>query len=124
MPVPTKHDVCPEKKLLLCCARTRVQPGVADEVQRLVAHPLDWAYLLSEAAENSITPLLERQLTAAVPQAIPPVYLRQLKSASRANTVRCLYMVGELNRILELFESHRIPAIPYKGPVLAQQAYG
>jgi hypothetical protein len=124
MPVPAKDDVCPEKKLLLCCARTRVQLGVAEQIRKLVGQPLDWAYLLSEAAENSITPLLERQLCAILPEAIPPEYLTQLKSASRANTVRCLYMVAELNRILQLFVSHGIRAIPYKGPVLAQQAYG
>lgn len=124
MPVPAKHEVCPEKKLLLRCARTRLQPGAAEQIQKLVAQPLDWAYLLSEAAENSVTPLLEKQLCAAVPEAIPPEYLAQLKSVSRANTVRCLYMVAELIRILEVFESHGIPAIPYKGPLLAQQAYG
>jgi hypothetical protein len=124
MPVSWKLDVCPEKRLLLCCARTRVQSGVAEQIQKLVAQPLDWAYLLSEAAENSVMTLLERQLSAVVPEAIPQEYLSQLKTASRANTVRCLYMVVELNRILELFESHRIPSIPYKGPVLAQQAYG
>src|SRR4029077_15158099 len=124
MPVPAKHDVSPEKKLLLCCTRTRMQPRVAEQIQNLVAQPLDWAYLLSEAVENSISPLLERQLCAVVPKAVPPEYLAQLKTTSRANTVRCLYMVAELNRILDLFESHGIPAIPYKGPVLAQQAYG
>jgi hypothetical protein len=124
MPVPPKHEVCPEKQLLLCCARTRVQPGVAEQIHKLVAQPLDWPYLLSEADENSITPLLEKQLCAVVPEAIPPEYLAQLKSASRANTVRCLFMTAELNKILELFESHGIQSIPYKGPVLAQQAYG
>lgn len=93
-------------------------------MQKLVTQPLDWAYLLSEAAENSITPLLEKQLCAVVPEPIPPEYLSQLRNASRANTVRCLYMVAELNKILELFESHGIRSIPYKGPVLAQQAYG
>ena len=101
-----------------------MQPRVAEQIQNLVAQPLDWAYLLSEAVENSISPLLERQLCAVVPKAVPPEYLAQLKTTSRANTVRCLYMVAELNRILDLFESHGIPAIPYKGPVLAQQAYG
>jgi hypothetical protein len=124
MLVPAKHEVCPEKKLLLCCARTRLERGVAEQIHKLVAQPLDWPYLLSEAAENSIQPLLEKQLCAAVPDAIPPEYLAQLKSASRANTVRCLYLTAELNKILELFESQGIQSIPYKGPVLAQQAYG
>ncbi len=32
--------------------------------------------------------------------------------------------MGELQRILDIFKSHGITAIPYKGPVLAIQAYG
>jgi hypothetical protein len=124
MPVSANHDICPEKQLLLCCARTRVQPEVAEQIHKLIAQPLDWPYLLSEATENSITPLLEEQLCAVVPGAIPPEYSAQLKNASRANTVRCLFMTAELNKIFELFESQGIQSIPYKGPVLAQQAYG
>lgn len=124
MPTPAKHEVCPEKQLLLCCARTRVQPAVAEQIRKLVAQPIDWAYLLSEAAENSITPLLEKQLSTVAPVAVPHEYLVQLKTACRANTVRCLFLTAELNKILELFESHSIRSIPYKGPVIAQQAYG
>jgi hypothetical protein len=124
MPVSAKHEICSEKQLLLCCARTIVQPGVAEHIRKLVAQPLDWPYLLSEAAENSITPLLEKQLSAIAPAAVPAEYLAQLKSACRANTVRCLFLTAELNKILELFESHGIQSIPYKGPVTAQQAYG
>jgi hypothetical protein len=124
MPAPAKHEVCPEKQLLLCCARTRMHTAVAEQIRKLVAQPIDWAYLLSEAAENSITPLLEKHLSTVAPAAVPHEYLVQLKAACRANTVRCLFLTAELNKILELFESNSIRSIPYKGPVIAQQAYG
>jgi hypothetical protein len=124
MPAPAKHEVCPEKQLLLCCARTRMHPALAEQIRKLVAQPIDWAYLLSEAAENSITPLLEKHLSTVAPAAVPHEYLVQLKAACRANTVRCLFLTAELNKILELFESNSIRSIPYKGPVIAQQAYG
>jgi hypothetical protein len=81
-------------------------------------------YLLWEAEENSITPLLERHLTAIAPGVAPPGAQEQLKKTCRANTVRCLYLTAELINILRLFQSQNIPAIPYKGPVLAAQAYG
>jgi hypothetical protein len=119
-----KHEGCPEKRLLLCCARTRLSPGGAELIRKLAAEPLDWNYLLSEAAENSITPLVEKQLSAVVPDALPPEFVTQLKDAARANTVRCLFLTAELNKILALLESHGIQSIPYKGPVVAQQAYG
>jgi hypothetical protein len=124
MPLPAKDAVCPEKRLLVCCARTRITPAIAEQIRELLARPLDWDYLLSEAAENSITPLFERAIRAAAPGAIPPEPSERLKSASRANTVRCLFLTAELNKILELFQSAGIQAIPYKGPVAAAQAYG
>lgn len=124
MPVSATNAVCPEKQLLLCCARTNVPPALAEIIRGLASVPLDWDYVLSEAAENSIIPLLHRQLHAFAFDAIPPPVLAQLKSASRANTVRSLFLTAELHKILNHFAIAGILAIPYKGPVLAQQAYG
>jgi hypothetical protein len=124
MPPPAKDAVCPEKRLLVLCARTRMTPAILEQIRELLARSLDWPYLLSEAAENSITPLFERAIRAAAPTSIPPEYSAQLKSASRANTVRCLFLTAELNKIIELFQAAGIQAIPYKGPIAAAQAYG
>ena len=115
---------CPEKQLLVCCARTQITPEIAAGIRKILAGQLDWDYLLWEAEENSITPLLERHLAAVAPGAAPPAAQQQLKKTCRANTVRCLYLTAELFNILRLFQSQNIPAIPYKGPVLAAQAYG
>lgn len=115
---------CPEKQLLVCCARTKTTPEIADTIRNILAGPLDWDYLLWEAEENSITPLLDRHLSAIAPGAAPPTAWEQLKKTCRANTVRCLYLTAELINILRLFQSQNIPVIPYKGPVLAAQAYG
>jgi len=114
----------PEKRLLACCARTQLTPEVASTIREILAGPLDWDFLLWEAEENSITPLLDRHLSAVAPGAAPAAAQEQLKKTCRANTVRCLYLTAELINILRLFQSQTIPAIPYKGPVLAAQAYG
>jgi hypothetical protein len=113
-----------EKQLLVCCARTNLTPEGANRLHEILAGPLDWDYVLWEAEENSITPLLARHLSAAAPGAAPPAVQEQLKKTCRANTVRCLYLTAELINILRLFQSQNIPAIPYKGPILAAQAYG
>jgi hypothetical protein len=115
---------CPEKQLLVCCARTQITPEIAASIRKILAGPVDWDYLLWEAEENSITPLLARHLSAVAPGAAPPASQEQLKKSCRANTVRCLYLTAELINILRLFQSQNIPVIPYKGPVLAAQAYG
>jgi hypothetical protein len=114
----------PEKQLLVCCARTKLAPAGATAIREILDGSLDWNYLLWEAEENSITPLLGRHLSAVAPGAAPAAAQEQLKKTCRANTVRCLYLTAELINILRLFQSRNIPAIPYKGPVLAAQAYG
>jgi hypothetical protein len=99
-------------------------PDVAERICELIARPVDWDYLLAEAYENSVTPLLERQLRVVASDSVPPAQMDRLKSAYRSNTVRCLFLAAELTTILDLFRSQGIAAIPYKGPILAVQAYG
>ena len=115
---------CPEKQLLVSCARTTMVPEVAERIREITAGPLDWDFVLSEATENSVAPLLEMNLRAVVPGAAPAAAMERLKITCRANTVRCLFLAAELHKILELFRTAGIVAIPYKGPVLAEQAYG
>jgi hypothetical protein len=124
-----KHTaVCPEKQLLVSCARTRMVPAIAERIREITAGPLDWDFVLSEAAENSVGPLLDLNLRAFVPDCAPDSALaaakERLKIACRANTVRCLFLAAELHKVLDAFRSAGILAIPYKGPVLAEQAYG
>ena len=119
-----EHLPCPEKQLLVCCARTQITPEILSTIRKILAGPVDWDYLLWEAEENSITPLLDRHLSVVAPGAAPPASQERLKKTCRANTVRCLYLTAELINILRLFQAQNIPVIPYKGPVLAAQAYG
>jgi Uncharacterised nucleotidyltransferase len=124
MSLSSAEVACPEKQLLVCCSRTRVPPRVAEEILRLLALPLDWDVLFSRAAENSVVPLLSRQLSAVAPFAVPPAQLARLRELVRANAIRSLVLTAELIRVLDAFAAAGIEAIPYKGPVLAAQAYG
>jgi hypothetical protein len=98
--------------------------GVADQIRTILRCPPDWDYLLSESKENSITPLLHHHLCAVGGDGLPANQKARLKIATRVNAVRCAFLTAELVKILKSFLSHGIQAIPYKGPVLAAQAYG
>ncbi len=117
------ESICPEKRLLLCCARIQLPPGFAQEIRELAALPLDWDYLLAEAARNSLRPLLARHLSACAADIAPSQQLKRLGDAVRANTVRCLILTAELIQIMDRFREAGISAVPYKGPVVAAQAY-
>jgi Uncharacterised nucleotidyltransferase len=118
------NSACPEKQLLAYCSHTRLDPSIAQKIAELLERGLNWNYILDEAEENSITPLVGRQLHTVAMDALPELAADRLKNACRANTIRCLFLTAELIKILDLFRSHGIQAIPYKGPALAVQAYG
>ena len=116
-------SACPEKQFLAYCAHSQLNPLLTEKIARLLERDLDWDYILNEAEENSITPLVSRQLHATATDRLPASAADRLKNACRANTIRCLFLSAELIKILDLFRSQGIHAIPYKGPVLAVQAY-
>jgi hypothetical protein len=119
-----RTSACPEKELLACCARTRVDSAIAQKISEILKGNLDWDYIFTEAEENSVTPLLGRNLQALASDTIPGAVLERLKNVCRANTIRCLFLTAELTKILELFRARGIHGIAYKGPALAVQAYG
>ncbi len=117
------NSACPEKQLFAYCAHSQPDPSLKQKIAELLERNLDWEYILDQAEENSITPLVSRQLHGIATGGMPASAADRLKNASRANTIRCLFLSAELIKILDLFRSHGIQVIPYKGPVLAVQAY-
>jgi len=117
------ENISPEKRLLLRCARTQLSPAFAREIRELAAGALDWNYLLVEAAQNSLRPLLARHLSACAAEIVPAQQWKRLADAVRANTARCLILTAELIQVMDRFRDAGISAVPYKGPVLAVQAY-
>jgi hypothetical protein len=101
-----------------------MDPASAKQIVALLNGNLDWDYVLDQAEENSVTPLLGRQLQALPAGTVPSPVLDRLKDACRANTIGCLFLTAELTKIFDLFHLRGIQAIAYKGPALAVQAYG
>jgi Uncharacterised nucleotidyltransferase len=114
----------PEKQLLVLCARRRIAPDALAAIRQLLAGPLDWEFLISESLENSVTPLFYRQLRAVAWDLVPAERQEKLNTTARSLAVRAMFLTAELLRLLDAFAARRIRAIPYKGPVLAAQAYG
>jgi hypothetical protein len=114
----------PEIQLLLCCARTHMDSGRAAEMKTLLRGDIDWAYLNQTALQHRVIPLLYWNLHATCPEAVPETILEQLQRRFHAISMRNLFLVRELLTLLSMLEAYGIPAIPYKGPVLATSVYG
>ena len=119
-----RENICSEKRLLICCARTQLPAALAEEIRLLAAGPLDWDYLFAEAGRNSLRPLVARHLSACASEIAPLQHLKRFVDAARVNTGRSLILTAELIHVMSCFRDAEILAVPYKGPVVAAQAYG
>lgn len=82
----------------------------------------DWDSLLGAARQHRILPLLYLHLADVAP-AIPPLVWERLQTAYQRNTFHSLANAAELLAILNLFDQAMIPAMPFKGVVLAAAIY-
>lgn len=113
-----------EHELLLCCARTNVQPEKIERLRALSATKIDFDYLLLLARRHSIVPLLFKQLNQHAADLVPSDFLAKLKKRYQENIARNALLTSELCTLLELLDRAGIEAVPYKGPLLALFAYG
>ncbi len=114
----------PELRLLLCCGQAVDTPENNRSIDDLLSGPLDWRYLLDSASVSGMLPLLGAKLALHSTAPVPPEVRRTLQSHARALHARNLQSVGELCALVDLFTSKGLRVMPFKGPVLAVQAYG
>jgi hypothetical protein len=67
--------------------------------------------------------LVARNLGAHA-RGLPTAIEQELRSAFEENVRRNLWFTGELGRIADYLNKRNLRAIPYKGPALAESAYG
>lgn len=114
----------PEIELLLACARTSLDSNQRTRINSLMQKPLDWHYLLNVATRHRVLPLLYWNLHSVCPEQISTPELHRLREYFRVNSLRNEFLAKELVKLLHLFQTHEIPALPFKGPILTSVAYG
>lgn len=113
----------PEIQLLLNCVRTIVNKDHVAKIKALIQPEFDWGYLLSTATDHGVMPLLAYNLTNICPNLVPKKILTALQNYLQGNAINNLGLNRQLVDILKLLELHKIPAIPFKGIVLATSVY-
>ena len=113
-----------EARLLLSCARTRLDETNATEARAALVRGVRWDVLLRTAELQGIAPLLHVNLVRLIPGHIPSPHEERLRQVCRGIVGMNLTLVAELLRLLRQFEDRHIPALPFKGPILAASAYG
>jgi hypothetical protein len=117
-------DQRPEHQLLLACARTAVTPEQTQRIRKLATQPVQWDYLFALARRHAVVPLVAHSLQRHASDIVPSEHLQLFKREYRENAARNIVLTNELSRLLNLLAGVGVEAVPYKGPVLAQLAYG
>jgi len=106
-----------ENELILCCARREVAPS-------LLKQEINWDYVFVTAQAHGLLPLLHKHLTSVAGDLVPGHFLSRLKRESVANSQNVLHLISKQLRVYKLFKENNIPVALFKGPLLAQMAYG
>ncbi len=105
--------------VLSCLARTIHRGENAGILQRI-----NWPHLIRVACRHRVMPIVYQSLAGLDNDAFPAEALQVLHHLFRTNALRNTYLTAELARLLATLTALEIPAIPFKGPVLAVSCFG
>jgi hypothetical protein len=115
-------ELSAENKLIVLCSRTNSNSEIKAKLDELIQKDLDWDYVINFVYKHRLAPLIYWNLKEFQFQ-IPNVVFNSLKENFNENAKNNLLMLGELLKLLNLFEEQGLNVIPYKGPLLAIHAY-
>lgn len=114
----------PGIELALACARVQLDDSSRQRILDGLDEPLDWPSVLAFTGRHGLRPLLHRHLSTLARGRVPKPVLVELWGGYELGLRRNCEAARELARIIGQFTANDIPAVPYKGPVLAAAAYG
>ena len=109
-----------EEQLLL--AFSRINPDI-DEINNLLAYPLDWHFIQERASLHGLVPLIYHHLRRLHMEVIPSWIIESFRQGYYENLARNLTLFQELNKILKALNDHGIEVIVLKGAALLETIY-
>ena len=109
---------------LIACSRAHLDADALSRIEGLAREDVGWARVVELAAIHGTRPTLYRTLTVALPGALSTSMFEKLGEDCVAAAARSLFLTSELLSLLEALTDKDVPALPMKGPVLAEAAYG
>lgn len=113
----------PELQLVAAVTGTHTQLG-GERIESLVQSVTDWDAVFDIADAHAAGPHLYRHLVMADESSLPEAVRAQLIEDHGDEAIDRLYLASELVRLVDAFAELDVPVIPFKGPILAQLAFG
>jgi predicted O-linked N-acetylglucosamine transferase (SPINDLY family) len=114
----------PEFSLLLTCARPLATRKEEAAIRQILGSGIDWTVFTQTAITCRLAGLAGHTMGRLVPDLVPPDVLDALRFYRDQVRARNRELLHELVQVIEVLADSGIEAIPFKGPILALQAYG
>ena len=111
----------PEVLLLLAAVRVDAPRAFIDHA---LSAPLDWTRVVQLTLAHHLAPAMARTLDAASPGLVPTDVLEAFQTYRARLAAQSDRLTRELTALLSAFDERSILVVPFKGPVLAERAFG
>ncbi len=113
-----------EDRVLLYCARTKMNEELKEKTLEILSRSLDWSYIVKNASQHGISPLLYYNLNKiSTDNLVPEKESVYLKKEYYRNLSRIILIYDELEKILTSFNDAGIDVLVLKGAALATTLY-
>jgi predicted O-linked N-acetylglucosamine transferase (SPINDLY family) len=119
-----KQPLALELRLLLACARAHLTPEHETAIRTLLREEVDWTLFVRKAVAHGLAGLAGHTLGRVAPDLVPDEILGAFQALIVQTRESNQVLLEELARLVDLLASAGVTTIPFKGPVLAQQAFG
>lgn len=121
MKLPVKQEIL----FIILCSRRYLDHETENQAKQLIDTSLfDWDCFYKISFEFGVLPLLYGHLKNTFKVYVPDHIFKKVHHFFIINAARNMVLTNELLKILDLFKTKNILAVPFKGPVLADMVYG
>ena len=113
-----------ELRLLLTCARVHTAQGEDAVIRQMLDEGIDWTAFARKAIDTDLAVLAGHTLARVAPDMVPDDILDALRINIDRTRGKNRALFDELARLIDALANDEVEAIPFKGPVVAIQAYG
>jgi putative nucleotidyltransferase-like protein len=113
----------PEFRLVLACCSEQWNSQTRAQFSHPPSAEINWPLFLEIIEKHGLLPLAQRNLVSAE-NLIPNEISSEVQKRFAEHVRRALALTQLLYKITRALEEAGIPALPYKGPVLAHRLYG
>jgi hypothetical protein len=114
-----------EIALMMACARVCVDQETEKRIRLLAGGRIDWDQFVNMSIRHKVLPLVFQNLSLICKDSFPENLKNRLETTYIfENSVHNLSLVEQLFVILDLLKKKQITAVPFKGPVLAENVFG